>query len=514
MNKNPITAIGQREAVIASAFAVLVLSGCAIGPDYRKPQLPASATEQSWVAPLPHEGKVSSLLDWWGSWNDPVLVQLIERSQSENSSVTAAVARISQSRASYAQLTSALFPAFTANAGDIRSRAGSQILQGQRWESGGDTAGQAVDRNKSISIDASWELDVVGGARRGRNAGAARLRARETEWHDARISIASEVATEYVKLRSCEVLLKGYEQDTTSRLETARLTRLKEEAGFESPANVALADASVAEARARQVQQHSDCELSVKALAQLTNMVERELVVQLNKTRGVQPTPSGFSITAIPAEAISQRPDVAAAEYELISASNDIGLAIADRFPRISLTGSIGYSDISTGGFASRGSTWSWGPRVTLPVFDAGRRAAVVDEARANYALALSAFQGKTLTAVREVEESLVRLDGANRREKDTVSALNGYQASLRAANARVRAGSGSLPELEGARRAVVQAQSEAVGAVRDRLFAWISLYKAVGGGWREGQTGMVAAATYRPQSPALTPPPLTQAPR
>ncbi len=471
--------IRKRMRAPIAVLMAATLAGCAVGPGYVKS---SATTHAAWVAPLPHGGKSASLVNWWAQWNDPVLLELIDNAQRENATVAQAAARIAQSRASYRSITSALFPSFTANADDTRSKGG----QGGQFSAGGN--GQAdnnsVQRSGNLSLDAAWELDVVGGARRGREAAQARVDARDADWHEARVSIAAEVAAQYVNLRTCEVLTVGYEIDAKSRAETARLTNLKSTAGFEAPANAQLTNASAAEANARLIQQRADCDVTVKLLAELTATSEPLLRQILQARRGVVPQPASFAINSVPAEAISQRPDVAGAERELAATMADIGVAIADRFPRITLSGSIGYSDFS-GLAGSAGRSWRYGPAISLPIFDAGRRAANVDVARARYDEVLASYKGKTLRAVREVEESLVRLDSAAKRQGDTQTALKGYQQFLRAAEARVKVGAGSLPELEEARRAVVMAQGVEVGVVRERLTAWINLYKAVGGGWK-----------------------------
>jgi len=471
--------------ITASTLLIALLASCAVGPDYQRP--PTNA-HTAWVAPLPHDGKPALLVNWWSQWDDTVLTELIDNAMRENTSVAQAAARIAQSRANYRSLTSLLFPAFTANASDIRSKGdgqGQTQSQPQGQPQGQQpTQSNGEQRIRNLSLDAAWELDVVGGARRGREAAAQRLNAREADWHDAKVMIAGEVAMQYVNLRACEILLQGFAIDTRSRLETARLTNLKKDAGFEAPANAALVSASASESNARLIAQRADCDVVVKTLVELTATSEPLLRASLEKKRAVLPIPKSFAINQIPADAISQRPDVASAERELAASMADIGLAIADRFPRISLTGVIGYQQFSSGGVESNGRTWRFGPAITLPIFDAGRRAANVDAARARYDEQLAAYKGKTLRAVREVEESLVRLDSAAKREADANAALNGYQQFLRAAEAKVKVGAGSLTELEDARRAVVAAQGTAVGVARERLTAWISLYKAVGGGW------------------------------
>jgi NodT family efflux transporter outer membrane factor (OMF) lipoprotein len=413
---------------------------------------------------------------------------LISDAQERSPTIEQAAARIAQARASYTSLTSSLLPSFTANASDNRSKGGQQA----QFSPGGANVEQ---RSRSLSLDAAWELDVVGGARRARAASINRVDARVADWHDARVSIAAEVATQYVNLRTCEVLLSGYEADAASRGETARLTALKRDAGFEAPANAALAEASRAEATARLTNQRAECDVLVKVLAEITAITEPDLRARLTPRRAQLPQPKSFSVTEVPADLLSQRPDLASAEGEVIATLSEIGLAMADRFPRISLTGSIGYSEF-TGGSEFRGRSWNWGPVLSLPIFDAGKRAANVDAARARQVEAAAQYRAKVLRAVREVEESLVRLESARLREADATSALTGYQQYLRATEARVKVGAASIAELEEARRAVVAAQGNAVAATRDRLSSTINLYKAVGGGYGEKAASPMASNT------------------
>ncbi len=461
---------------LGRAALSLLLAGCAVGPDYTRPTV-TSAEAQTWSAPLPHQGQSANLVDWWQRWNDPALSALLTAAQSGNPTIAQSAARIAQARASYQSLTSVLFPSLTGNASDVRSKGGQQAQFGP-------PGGDGRQRSENSSGDLAWELDLFGGGRRGRVASQQRLNARESDWHDARVLIAAEVATQYVNLRACEILLTGYEIDAKSRGETSRLTELKRQAGFEAPANAALAMASAAEANGRLIQQAADCDVLNKVLAELTALPEAQLRAIVAPGRAQLPKTVGFAVAAVPAAVISQRPDVASAERELMASTADIGVAMADRLPRLSLTGSIGYSALTFGGTETRGQTWNYGPFLSLPIFDAGRRAANVDAARARADEAAAAYKARVRRAVREIEESLVRLDSATKREADVNQALAGYQQFLNAAEARVKFGAGSLPELEEARRSVVVATGSAVGVARERLTAWIALYRAVGGGW------------------------------
>jgi outer membrane protein, multidrug efflux system len=486
-----------------AAVATASVAGCAVGPKYSPPVLPLP---QAWIAPsqfaTAHDGDTAKLKDWWASWGDPVLVELIDNAQKENATVLVAAARIDTARATLTSAGSPFWPSLDANASDNRSRSNQGSFSSDGGNSGGAGIGSGngtsstTSRNRSTSIDALWELDLFGSVRRNKEAANARADARTIDWHDARVSVAAEVATSYVNLRACEILLNGFERDAKSRAETSRLTDLKAKAGFTAPAEAALSNASASEAAARLTQQRADCDVEVKALALVTVTPEPQLRAKLATKTAVFPTPAGWPLERVPAVALAQRPDVASAERELAAASAEIGVAEADRYPKITLTGSIGYGISSFGGTEDRGRTWSYGPSVSLPIFDAGRRAANVDAARARYAEALATYKGRTALAVREVEESLVRIASATNRDADSKAALSGYQAFLTAADARVRVGAANQVELEEARRSVVAAQGAVVGVERERLTSWITLYKSVGGAWKDAPTVSASEAT------------------
>ena len=461
------------------------LAGCAVGPTYTPPAPPLPP---AWVAPLPHRGSNANLKDWWASWGDPVLLELVDNAQRENPTVAIAAARIDASRAAATASGASLWPGITANASERRAQVNQPLGPG--------SSGGSESTNRSASIDALWELDLFGSARRNKEAAAARAGARTQEWHDARVSVAAEVAASYVNLRGCEILATGYERDAKSRAETARLTALKTQAGFTAPADAALSAASAAEAAGRLTQQRADCDIEIKSLSLVSVVPELALRERLSTRAATFPVAAGWPLERVPATALAQRPDIAAAERELAAASADIGVAEADRYPRITLTGAIGYGVAALAGIETRGSTWSFGPAISVPIFDAGRRAANVDAAKARYAEALARYQSRATRAVREVEESLVRIVAAGNREADAKAARRGYEAFLTAADAKVRAGSGSLIELEEARRAVVVAQFAVVNIERERLNGWITLYRAVGGAWQEAPAAIANAAT------------------
>ena len=218
------------------------------------------------------------------------------------------------------------------------------------------------------------------------------------------------------------------------------------------------------------------------------------------------PRPQQFAIDAVPARVLAQRPDVAAAERDVAVASADIGVAEAESYPRLSLAGNITPTRSRLDGSPTISvRTWSIGPSLTLPLLDGGRRTANVAAARAEYTAAEAGYRAKVRNAVREVEEAMVRLAGVATRMNDTRSAAAGYRESLEAARARQRAGLASLIELEEARRTSLAADGAVAALEYEGVAAWITLYRAVGGGWDGSLDLRLDASLALRPDPAVT---------
>ncbi len=444
------------------------LAACTVGPSYQRPE-PVAAKQ--WHAVRPHGGDIVQLKEWWSRFDDSMLAQLIDTAQRDSPSIEAAVMRIEQARANARAAGAAEWPALDLKSSLQRSATGLPPLTAARTTA-------------NVSADASWEIDLFGGLRATRDAARARVTARETEWHDARISLAAEVANAYLGLRTCEALTANLQLDVDSRKQTVALTAQKVAAGFSAPADAALLRASLADANSRMTAQHAECDGLVKTLVALTGANEPVLREQLGTNTARVPSAPGIAITEFPAIALTQRPDLAAAERELRAASAEINAAEANRYPRLTLTGSIGYAVLSSVGVTSEGMSWAFGPALSLPLFDAGRRDAQADAARARFGELRALFMQRARDAVREVEQALVRLDAAGRRQVDVEAAAKDFEAFLAAAQARWDAGVGNLIELEEARRQTLNANATLVQLRREHVAQWITLYKALGGGW------------------------------
>ena len=465
---------------LGAAVALLALSACTT-------TLPPSSkvvaqVADSWQAPLPHHGTVGDLSQWWQQQGDPLLVELIEAAQAASPTVANSLTRIEDARAKQATARGALVPNLSAQASATRGVTQPQVPLATTIQGG---------------LQASWELDLVGANRAVNNAAAAQVEGSRAQWHDARVSVAAEVANLYYAQSSCVQLVEIDKQDTASQRETARLADINAKAGFASTSVAALARANAADSNNRLLQQRTQCDINTKALVSLTGLAEPELRQKLAATfaRPIKATP--ISVASVPAQTIAQRPDVFAAERDVVVAAATVGNSRAQRYPRLSLNGSIGAMRLSSGGTDQNESTWSFGPLAfSLPLYDGGQRAAAVKSSEAAYQASIASYQAKVRQAVREVEEALITLQSTEAREADAQTAALGYAESRTATQARYDQGLVSLMELEEARRLALSAQSTQITLQQQRNQAWVALYRALGGGFES--SSVTEPATVR----------------
>lgn len=455
--------------VLFAAALASLLAGCAVGPTYQPLPLHV-AVQPGWTAQLPHAGNPAELSTWWTRFNDSTLTKLIEQAERTSPTMEQAAARLRQARAAASTADSQLLPSVNASASERRT-----------------SSGGAVQTQKSRGFDASWELDLFGGNLRAVQAADARAAAAGLNWHQARVSLAAEVASTYFSLRQCQAAVAIATQDAESRAKTFELVSLKVANGAAAPSEAHRAEASVAEGRSTLAAQVGNCERTQHQLALLTAMNEVSLALLLEEG-GVLPVPAIEGFSALPAQVLAQRPDVAAAERQLAAASANIGVATAEFLPSISLVGSIGINTTTGGGHLSS-RNWSFGPAISLPIFDGGRRAAALESARASYDEARGTWNQAVLTAVKEVEDAMTRLATSQARVADSTRAVDRYEAYFKATQAKFAAGSASLLELEDARRITLAARSTQISLALEHAQARVALYKAAGGGWNVPNT-------------------------
>ncbi len=448
-------------------FAPLLLAGCATT---RLPSTPGETAPPQWQATLPHGGDAAELAAWWQRFDDPLVAELVGTAQQSSPTLAQALARLAEARANARGSSALRWPAVNAS------------VQSQRASSAATNFGPSTQ--STLGVDALWEADLFGGTRAQIAVAQARSDQAGLGWHAARISLAADVAGTYVALRACEALQQVQDQDASSQTQTAELTREKVRVGFEAPANGALADGAAADAGNRAIAQRAECDALVKSLVVLTGQAEPALRKRLQTNTSKLPQPASFGVATLPAQLLQQRPDIAAAERALVAAAADVGVAEAARYPRLTFSGNLGASVLRVGGASTDGTAWGFGPSLVLPIFDGGARRANEDAARARYDEARASLDGQLRSAVAEVEEALLRLDAATRREGQALRAAQGFRDYFAAAEQRWRIGAGSLIDREEARRTALNAQNALINVQRERVAAWITLYRSLGGGW------------------------------
>lgn len=468
-----------------SVFCVLLmLSACVtVGPDYQGPKLSETDLPARWssIDPAAEGGPARSAraglaAQWWSELSDPVLNQLVTVAFRNSPTLEAAKARLTQSHLQTAQAKAASTPSVNAEAASERESSGGTITNGS-W----------------LSMNSSWELDLFGAVRRGKEGEFAREEVQLATLADVRVSLSADVTDAYLSQLACQSSLVLSGQDMASRIATEKLTAASVESGFAAPYQGGRSKASVAEARARLAEEKAQCRQLENLLTLLTGIPRSslaDLLAEKPSRLDRLPVPKRFSIAA-PSQALMQRPDIRAAERRLAAASADIGLAEADRYPRLAFNGSLGYSVTGTGGSGALSfGSWSFGPSLSLPIFDGGRRAAAVEIAKSRYEESLANFKSKARRAIQEVEDGLTRYAAADERAENVRVAASEYQKFFATVEERYREGASNLQELEDARRSMLDAQQTLLGVQKERLQAWVALNRATGG-----------AARYEPEA-------------
>jgi outer membrane protein, multidrug efflux system len=435
--------------------------------------VPINATQDPSIATRPaHDGQVASIARWWQHFDDPLLAALIDDAQASSPAALGALARVREARAQSQAAAGALFPSLGVG------------LDGARAKSAANPAGPITQA--TFGLQSQWEVDLFGGAAHRAQAASARAEQSRLEWHEARVTLAAELANTYLTLRACESVASVLDMAAQSQRKSAELTREKVRVGFEAPAVGALALASAADASNRLLAQRADCESLVLALSTLSGRSTAALRTSLAERQGQLPRPGQrFDVDQVPSSVLAHRPDVAAQEQALVATEHDIAGAQAQRWPRLTFSGSLGGGLVRLGGQTTDGAAWSIVPSVVLPILDGGRIAAGIDAAVARRYAAVAALDARIRQAVKEIEEALVRLAAARARESDALQAAEGFKTYFEATEQRWRIGAGSLIEMEEARRLALNAQAALIGLQRERVATWIALYRATGGGWQ-----------------------------
>jgi NodT family efflux transporter outer membrane factor (OMF) lipoprotein len=455
-----------------------LLAACAVGPDYVKPALDMPAR----YGGAPKGQQATDLTRWWRGLRDPMLSALIEEAVAGNLDVATAKAKVREARAQRRQAIGALFPTVDGSASVTRSKTANSTPS--------DEAGGGVNAKPNTlyqaGFDASWELDLFGANRRNVEANTYSL---EASWDDldaALLTLIGDVASNYVEARGYQARIALARRTAASQRETAAITKAKFEAGSATAVDVANATAQAASTESNIPTLEIAYAEAVHRLSVLTGREPAALAGRLAPAKAI-PTPRLPLKPGLPANVLLSRPDVRAAERRLAQSTAQIGQAEAALYPAVTLTGNISTTAQKFGDLGKSSTIgWSWGPQLSVPIFNGGRLRAAVEVAEAQRDQSHLAFRGAVLTALEDVENALVSLSKERARASRLSEAARNYREASRLARQLFESGSANFLDVLVAERSAYSAEDALLQSRAAISTDYVALAKALGGGWSD----------------------------
>lgn len=480
MNKKSIIS-----AAIFLSFIAQALIGCSVGPDYaaREDNMPERWTGLEKDSVLKTDEKPETA-KWWDNFKDPVLSSLVEKGLKNNHDIKMASARLRQSRASQKAAFSSLWPQLEANASYKRSGAGDSGRTGSVQQGSiTDTKDYSEYDSYKAGFDSAWELDFFGGNRRLAEAAIADVTASMEDERSVAVSVAAEIATDYLNLRSVQDQINSAEKNLDAQKQILEITKKKFEAGLTGRLDFTSAKGQVESSKARIPELKARERSLIYSLGLLTGDYAG-LVSSLSEKSSLPPSPPMIPV-GLPSDLLKRRADIRKAEAKLHAATARIGAAKADYFPKISLTGSFAYSGSDADSFLNWSSrSWNFGPSVSVPVFNAGRIAANVEAKTAIEEETLAGYEKTVLSALKDVETSLFTYSRDMERHDFLAKAAKENADAADMAMKLYTAGKINYTRVLDARK--TQYSSEETLVQSNGLLATdlVAIYKALGGGW------------------------------
>ena len=466
---NPAMALG-------AVAAILVASGCTVGPKYRKPDVPAlpafkEPLPEGWKQAEPGDGKIPG--KWWEMYNDPRLNALEEQVAISNQNVIAFEAQYREAKAAVRIARSALFSTVTATPSITHSRVNSGSTSG-----GGANASRTV---YSFPADLSWEADVWGSVRRSVNAASAQAQATAADLANATLSYQSELAQDYFLLHGVDGDIDLLQRTVDLYRDYLKLTHDRFAAGVTSDLDVAQAESQLETAEAQMISLGVARAQYEHAIAVLTGKPPAAVSISAMVLKSAPPQVP----VAIPSALLERRPDIAAQERLVAEANEQIGIAKAAFFPAVALAASAGFQ-------SSNFTTWlSWpsrffsiGPTLAETVFDAGKRRATVAQFQAAYDATVAAYRQTVLTSFQQVEDALAAERILQEQSVPVDQSVTSAQRALDLSTAQYKAGTADYLTVITAQSTLLSAQRTQVDLLTTRLTASVQLVVSLGGGW------------------------------
>ncbi len=455
--------------------ASLFFAGCAaVGPDYVSPE---TAVSSAWYTPLDQgltseEMDPAALASWWTTLNDPILTSLIERAVAGNLDLKEAQARVRESRVQRGLADTDLFPTLSMTASGSRSRGSER------------TGGGTTRESYSVNFDAGWEVDIFGGVRRSIEAAEADLQSSVESLRDTLVSLLAETALNYVEARTYQERVAVAQANLTAQEETYELTRIRYEAGLSDELAVQQARYNLENTRSQIPSLRSGLDQAMNRLAVLLGEQVSTIHKELDEPKPIPVTPLTVAV-GIPADILRRRPDVRKAERDLASQTANIGATKANLYPKLSLGGSIGLESLQLGDLIStKSDSWSFGPRISWSIFDAGAIRRNVEVQTIRQEQALIRYESTVLSALEEVENALTAYAEEQLRRESLKAAALAAEKAVELSQDKYQAGLKDFSEVLDAQRSQLSYQDQLAQSEGNVTSNLLRLYKALGGGW------------------------------
>lgn len=533
----------RESATCIIGFIVTAVAGCAVGPNYKRPDPPMPAewsglhspvvTTQPAVPTTQPTAQPADLAQWWRNLNDPALDSLIARAIASNLDLRVAAARIREARAERDSAAAGLLP--HVNVSTSSQYSGASLNSGPK--SSGDTSalqdardaainsamqslagGQGIDPasiassavtqgvNQALThrfgkteetahrgqnlfqagFDATWELDVFGGIRRGVEAAEADTAAAVEDRRAVVVSLVSEVALNYVQLRGYQRRLQIARHNIDVQRETVGLTQQRLSAEFASQLEVAQAKAQLATTTAQVPALQDSIRQTIHQLGVLLGQPPGALIAELEQSTPLPMSPPEVPI-GLPSDLLRRRPDIRSAERQLAATTARIGEAVADLFPKFSLSGSFGAQSRDIRHLLERDSLgWSIGPAISWPIFQGGAIRANIAIQNARQEQALATYEQTVITALKEVEDTLSAYSTEQVRRQSLEEAVTNSQEATDLSMKLYTGGMSGFLNVLNAQGSLYSSQDALVQSDTTVVTNLIALYKALGGGWEE----------------------------
>jgi NodT family efflux transporter outer membrane factor (OMF) lipoprotein len=502
MKRNNAMTFVKRTRLALGVVAVLAMTGCEVGPNYK---LPLLSLPESWLTspakktkPDPQQ-QAKATLDqaWWKNFHDPVLDKLVAAAAAGNYDLKIAETRIAEARAGRAEATAGLLPTVNAD--------GSAVRQANRISFPGE--GSSSPSSKAFNLtepfntfqagfDASWELDLFGGTRRRTEAAQAKLEGAWETAEDTRLRLMAETARGYIDVRHAQSRLAVLADTEAADTHTAELARELFRAGRTAHADVTRADQALAATQAERAvwrNSQAQAEFSLDALLGAAPGAVHKLI-SASKEKGV-PSAAAAPLLAAPAKVIASRPDLRSAERALAAATAQQGVATAALFPKISLSGFLGLLNVDSARLLqARSVSWSESPSFVLPIFDFGKLRAELHIAKAQKQEALFSYEKSVIAALSDVESALSAYAREEEHRQSLKRVVEDAQRTEGMAQERYKQGQTSFLDVLDAQRGLYGAKAQLVDSDAQTAENLVALYKSLGGGWKAG-----AAASKAP---------------